>query len=384
MAKEGQSTRQLKTVLLKPAGPDCNLACRYCFYLDKAHLFSRRTRHRMDEAILETTIRQAMTQAGGQISFVWQGGEPTLMGVSFYEKAVAYQQRYGHGRRVGNALQTNGLLLDRKWTRFLSQYRFLVGLSLDGPEHVHDHYRCSPTGRGSWHRTMDKADLLREAGVEVNALAVVTDYSARFPEELYAFFKQHGFQHLQFIPCVEPDPDDPRKPAAFAVRSQDYGEFLCRIFDLWLGDFVQDLPTTSVRYFDSLLYPYVGLAPPECSLLPVCGDYVVVEHNGDVYPCDFHVEPEWRLGRVQDASLSGLLSSDSQQAFGQRKAILPATCQHCQWLEQCQGGCPSHRLPRGDSAALNYLCPAFQRFFAHADPVMRRLAGQWRARQART
>jgi uncharacterized protein len=288
--------KPIDSVLIKPAGPDCNMACTYCFYLEKKRLFDKTKIHRMSEDILKETVRQAMTQGGTQVSFAWQGGEPTLMGLPFFKKAVEFQKRFGRAQSVGNGLQTNGILIDRDWADFMKAYNFLVGLSLDGPEHIHNRYRFMKAGGGSWQHVVASAKRMRDADVALNALIVVNDYSVKFPQEIYEFHKDLGLTHMQFIPCVEPDPKDHKKAAPFSVPPEAYGAFLCALFDQWMADFANGVPATSIRYFESLLYGYVGMPAPQCTLLPTCGVYTVVEHNGDVYSCDFFVEPEWRLG----------------------------------------------------------------------------------------
>lgn len=375
------SRKPLQNILVKPAGPDCNMACTYCFYSGKHSLFPETAVHRMSEAVLTELIRQFMEQSVAQVSIAWQGGEPTLMGLPFFQRAVELEERYGRGKTVGNGLQTNGLLIDRDWARFFKQHNFLIGLSLDGPAHIHDHYRLRLGGQATWGTIMDSARLLLDAGVSVNALTVVNDYSVRFPDEIYSFHKANGLSYMQFIPCLETDPADPRHPAAYSVPSEDYGEFLCRLYDLWRTDFVDGKPTTSIRFFESLLFAYAGFPPPECTLMSACGPYVVVEHNGDVFSCDFFVEPQWRLGNIMQGSLDEMLNSPRQSEFGQAKADLPAECSACPWLKICRGGCPKDRWPGNQDGALNYFCSAYQRFFAHADPDLRQLVAEWRRAQ---
>jgi len=364
----------LKDVLIKPAGPDCNMVCAYCFYREKKRLYPETKRHRMSDDVLEETIRQVMTQAGPQVSFGWQGGEPTLRGLEFFRKAVDLQQRYGRGQLVGNGLQTNGLLIDKEWLRFLRKYNFLVGLSLDGPRHIHDHYRLRADGRGSWETVAGKAKNMLDAGVSVNALSVVTEYSAKHAAEIYISLKEIGFRHMQFIPCVETDPLDPGKAAPFSVSGEAYGEFLCDVFDLWLADFLEGRPTTSIRFFDSLLSVYQGMTAPECTLLKECGVYVVIEHSGEVYSCDFFVEPRWKLGNVMSSRIVDLLNSEKQKNFGRVKSRLPFVCRKCPWVGYCRGGCIKDRIRDPRDENLNHLCRGYQMFFAHADKRMRLLA----------
>ncbi|MCP5101728.1 MAG: anaerobic sulfatase maturase [bacterium] len=383
--KPGTGPRKiLDFVLVKPAGPDCNMACGYCFYLEKAEMFPRTSVHRMSETVLREMTRQVMSRGDHPVSFGWQGGEPTLMGLPFFRKAVAFQEEFGENRQVGNSLQTNGLLLDRDWAVFLRDYRFLVGLSLDGPRHIHDYYRKQQGGAGSWQRVTEKLKLLLDNDVQVNALTVVNDYSVDFAEEIYAWNKSAGLSFMQFIPCVEPDADVPGKAAPFSVPAEKYGQFLITLFDLWLGDFVYGEPTTSVRFFDSLFYTYVDRTPPQCTLLPECGTYLVVEYNGNVYACDFYVEPRWKLGNVAENRLTELLNSSLQNRFGRRKSNLPPACLECKWLVYCRGGCVKDRRLSPEPAkpaepgGANYLCAAYRAFFEHAHQPLVRLAENWK------
>ena len=375
---KARPNKQLQSVLVKPAGPDCNLRCGYCFYTKKAQLFPKSKTHRMSRETLEELIRQVMQQGPEQLSFGWQGGEPTLMGLDFFQRAVEFQQKYGRDQSVGNGLQTNGLLIDRHWAGFLKNYNFLVGLSIDGPQRIHDYYRINNNQQGSWQRVADTAHLLLDAGVNVNALTVLTDFSARFPEEIYQFHKDLGLAYMQFIPCLETDPEDPAKVAPFSVAPEQYGRFLCTLFDLWCSDFRNGRPTTSVRYFDSLFHGYVGMPAPECTLQPECGDYVVIEHNGNVYSCDFFVDPDWRLGSIHAGRLVDMLNTGRQKKFGQRKAILSHQCQQCPWRTLCHGGCPKDRKFNSQNPRDNYYCQSYQQFFRYADARLRDMANAWR------
>lgn len=373
--------KPLTHILVKPAGPDCNMACGYCFYTEKQALFGPLAKHRMSDTILEEMIRQVMDQAGEQVSLTWQGGEPTLMGLDFFRRAIDFQQRYGSRQVVGNGFQTNGLLIDDDWADFFRQYNFLVGLSIDGPEHVHDHYRKMGNGRGTWDRVLKSARRMLDKGVSVNALTVVNDYSVGFPREIYDFHKDNGLAYMQFIPCVENAPGQPEGMAPFSVPPEPYGAFLCTLFDLWLADFADGLPTTSIRFFESLIFVYAGLTPPDCTLCNRCGSYVVVEHNGDVFSCDFFVEPGWRLGNVMEGRLDAMLNGRRQTDFGKAKAVRPKVCRDCPWAPVCKGGCPKDRRHTPRAGHLNHLCPGMKRFFAHADPDLHRLAQEARQRQ---
>lgn len=367
----------ITNVLIKPAGPDCNLECDYCFYIEKMQSYPGRV-PRMSETVLETLTRQLLAQSVPQISIGWQGGEPTLMGLSFYRKAVEYMQRYGCGQAISNGFQTNGVLIDRTWAKFFRNYNFLVGLSLDGPEHIHDHYRRNKAGRGSWRKALDAARLMLDSGVEVNALSVVNSYSVQFPDEIYTFHKANGLNFMQFIPCVE---SEGAGVANFSVDAASYGTFLCRIFDLWLADFVNGEPTTSIRWFEALLFQYAGFPPTECTLLKTCGNYLLIEHSGDVYPCDFFVEPEWKLGNLLETPLPVLFNAPRQTTFGELKSTLPVDCRACEWRTQCRGGCTKDRLRNPALEGRNHLCSANKIFFHYADARFRQLVTEWKQKQ---
>jgi uncharacterized protein len=332
----------------------------------------------MSEAVLEETMRQLLAQPIPGVSIGWQGGEPTLMGLPFFERAVELQEQFGRGKSVGNGLQTNGLLLNGEWAAFLRRFRFLVGLSLDGPEEVHDHYRRMAGGQPTWKRTVDAARLLLDAGVAVNALTVINDLTSRRAREIYEFHRSLGLVHMQFIPCVETDPERPERAAPFAASGEAFGRFLMEVFDLWLADFRDGAPTTFVRFFDSIFYRYVDREPPECDLAETCGTYLVVEHNGDVFACDFFVGPDRRLGNVMEGKLVHMLNSARQRGFGARKAELPALCAECEWMDLCRGGCPKDRLRDPSDGGLNHFCAGFKMFFEHADARMKALAADWK------
>ena len=375
-----QKKKKIESVLIKPAGPDCNMACDYCFYLKKNELFRGEPKTRMSQALLEELIRQVMNQTKEQAVFIWQGGEPTLMGLNFYEKAVSFQKKYGRNQLVGNGFQTNGLLIDENWAEFLAKYKFLIGLSLDGPEHVHDHYRKLSNGQGTWKKVLNSAQNLLNSGCEVNALSLISDYSVQFPEEIFNFFRELGLNQMQFIPCVESAPGNPTKAATFSVNPESYGRFLICLFDLWIDSFYQGQPTTTIRYFDSVFYSYLNMTPPQCDLQFECGKYVVVEHNGDVYSCDFFVQPEWKLGNILSDNLLDLLNSEKQTQFGRQKSQLPQSCQDCEWLVQCRGGCTKDRTQVPQKQDLNYFCSSFKAFFQHADAQYKKMAEEWKIR----
>jgi len=374
--------KALTNLLVKPAGADCNLRCAYCFYLDKCSLYPDSKNHRMSDEVLAAMIEQMMVLGGDNPSFGWQGGEPTLMGLDFFRRAVAYQQRFGHrGQGVGNGLQTNGLLIDKDWAEFLEQYQFLVGLSLDGPQHVHDHYRRNAGGAGSWERVVQTSRLLMGRGVAVNALVVVSDYSSQYPDDIYDFLRGEGYDFMQFIPIVERGGDgDGATP--WSLSADRFARFFCRIFDRWVADFRDGWPSVSIRWFDSLMHTYVGLRAPECPMAETCGVYLCVEHTGDCYPCDFFVEKQWKLGNVLTDRLDHMLNGDKMTAFGQQKARLPSQCVNCHWYKHCFGGCTKDRVRDPRDQGLDHFCQGYKIFFEHADTTLKRLAQRWHNRQA--
>jgi uncharacterized protein len=368
------ATPVLTSILVKPAGPDCGMDCGYCFYSGKSGLYPQTHMHRMSAEILDETMRRFLKQPTSDLSVGWQGGEPSLMGLPFFRKAVELEKLYGDGKSIGNGFQTNGLLLDREWAKFFREYKFLIGLSIDGPAHVHDRYRRLRNGDGTWAQVSAAAGMLLDEGVPVNALTVVNDYSARYPEEIYDHHRDLGLSYMQFIPCVETDPGDRSRAAPFSVTAEAYGAFLCRIFDRWRADFRGGTPQTSVRFFESLLFRYAGFAPPDCTLCEKCGTCLVVEHNGDVYSCDFFVEPAWLLGNVMSDGLAGMFASERHRQFSRRKAELTASCAACPWLTLCRGGCPKDRVRDPRDRGESHFCGAYRIFFEHAHAHLKKLA----------
>jgi uncharacterized protein len=362
---ERRETRSFQ-VLVKPAGADCNLACEYCFYRGTERYYEKRGPHRMSEETRREMVRQVLSARRAESVFSWQGGEPTLMGLEFFRGAVGDMEAFGAaGQVVGNALQTNGILIDEAWCDFLARYQFLVGLSLDGPPDLHDHYRGGPRGR-SQAEALRAGRLMISAGVAVNILAVVTSRSRA--KEVYPYLRGEGFEHLQFIPCVERFAGE-LIPAS--VSPGAYGDFLCQTFELWWPE----RQRARVRTFDSvvnqLLRGEVGL----CEFGRRCDEYLVVEHDGSVYPCDFFVQPKWRLGNLRETELSELAESQRRQSFAAKKRQLARRCQDCPWRENCFGGCPKYRMmSRGRSDDPTWFCPSYRQFFEHARPRLRQFA----------
>ena len=372
-------------VMSKPVGSACNLACAYCYYLEKSHLYptTQGTRFAMSDETLELFIRQYIeAQTQPQVLFTWHGGEPLMRPISFYEKAMALQQRYAGGRLIDNSLQTNGTLLTDEWCAFFRKHNWLIGISIDGPQEFHDEYRRARGGAPSFHKVMRGINLLRKHGVEWNAMGVVNDFNADYPLDVYHFYKDIGCQYIQFAPIIErflptarrlaslADDNAQAQLADFSVTPEQYAHFACTIFDEWVR---HDVGKVYVQLFDATLARWVGQQPGICVMAETCGHAAVIEHNGDVYSCDHFVFPEYRLGNIHDETITAMMYSPRQHAFGQAKRkALPRQCHECEWLFACNGGCPKDRfLTTADGEpGLNYLCEGYQRFFRHVAPYM--------------
>ncbi|MCW4086645.1 anaerobic sulfatase-maturation protein [Segatella copri] len=371
-------------VMLKPAGAHCNLACKYCYYLEKNKLYPTAQRHLMSDEMLEQFTREYIeAQTMNQVLFTWHGGEPLLRSIDFYRKALSLQQKYAGGRRIDNVIQTNGTLLTDEWCEFFAQNHWLVGISIDGPQPDHDHYRLTAAGKPSWKKVMQGIKLLKKHGVEWNAMAVVNAYNANHPIEFYRFFKENGCQFLQFTPIVErlTRHEDGRTLASLAdkneiplseasVAPEQWGYFLCAIFDEWVR---KDVGKIFVEIFDCTLANWMGISPGICAYSKECGHAGVMEHNGDVYSCDHFVFPEYKLGNIRDHSLIDMLYGEQQQEFSRLKhSSLPRQCKECDMEFACHGECPKNRFMKdkyGDSG-LNYLCLGYYHYYQHVAPYM--------------
>lgn len=371
-------------IMLKPAGAHCNLACKYCYYLEKNKLYPTAQRHLMSDEMLEQFTREYIeAQTMNQVLFTWHGGEPLLRSIDFYRKALSLQQKYAGGRRIDNVIQTNGTLLTDEWCEFFAQNHWLVGISIDGPQPDHDHYRLTAAGKPSWKKVMQGIKLLKKHGVEWNAMAVVNAYNANHPLEFYRFFKENGCQFLQFTPIVErlTRHEDGRTLASLAdkdeislseasVAPEQWGYFLCAIFDEWVR---KDVGKIFVEIFDCTLANWMGISPGICAYSKECGHAGVMEHNGDVYSCDHFVFPEYKLGNIRDHSLIDMLYGEQQQEFSRLKhSSLPRQCKECDMEFACHGECPKNRFMKdkyGDSG-LNYLCPGYYHYYQHVAPYM--------------
>lgn len=382
-------------VMAKPIGPACNLACDYCYYLEKGALYPGTSNFRMPEKVLDAFIQKYVrAQPIPEVPFVWQGGEPTLLGLGFFRRVVELQTRHGGGRPITNSLQTNGTLLDDDWCEFLARNGFLVGLSLDGPGEIHNRHRRDKGGKPSYDAAMLGLGLLKKHGVEFNALAVVAREHARHPLDVYRFLKSQGVRFMQFLPIVErmpgaieermglrlggcPSPgegEDRRAVTPWSVEPEAYGRFLIDIFEEWVRN---DVGNVFVMNFEWALSSWMGLPPLACFFMPRCGRCLVMEHNGDLFACDHYVYPAYRLGNILADDLAGVVESARQAAFGAAKeTALPRYCLRCPVLRACRGECTKHRFmttPDGEPG-LNYLCGGYKEYFTRISPYLKWLS----------
>jgi uncharacterized protein len=384
-------------VLTKPIGPICNLDCKYCFYLEKEVLYPDTSKWAMPPDVLESYIRQYIQQQDTDaIHFAWQGGEPTLLGVDYFRNVVALQARYGDGKKIENAFQTNGVLLDDQWGEFFAEQNFLLGVSIDGPRELHDAYRVDKGGQPTFDRVMRGISFLKKHAVAFNTLTTVHRKNSYHPLDVYRFLKESGSGYIQFIPIVErvathttqdgmvlvsPGFSSLAKVSEWSVDPVQFGQFLSTIFDQWVRN---DVGKTFVQLFDVSLEMWLGMEASLCIFRKTCGSALAVEHNGDLYSCDHFVYPENRLGNIMEKALGEMVRSPQQIQFGQNKNdTLPKYCQQCEVRFACNGECPKHRFattPDGE-AGLNYLCAAYKAFFTHVDPYMQFMAAQLRQRR---
>ncbi|MEE8440201.1 MAG: anaerobic sulfatase maturase [Spirochaetia bacterium] len=357
------------SLLVKPAGADCNLGCTYCFYLPKRSLYPGSRVPRMNDEVLDALIRGYMATEQPVYSFGWQGGEPTLMGVEFYRKVTKLQQKYGRpGSRVANGLQTNATLIDDELAQHLADHRILVGVSIDGPVDAHDTYRTRGGGTGTHEQVMAGVDRLRNHGVDVNALVLVSRANVHRAGEVYGFLKSHELLYHQYIPCVEFEPSG--EPSPFSITGKEWGEFLRELFALWSPS---DTRRVSVRHHDALMAFFLDGTSQICTIGGRCDDYFVVEHTGDVYPCDFFVEPELKLGNVTEDDWGALSRRPEGRKFAVRKAAWPEVCETCSHLPYCSGDCIKHRA-HAPIGAGSWLCTGWKDFYDMAAGTLRSLA----------
>jgi uncharacterized protein len=382
-------------VVAKPTGPLCNLKCEYCFYLEKQALFGPNEQYRMIDEVLSAFITNYITsQPTPVVEFVWQGGEPTLLGLDFYKRVIDIQKSFSGAKTISNSLQTNGTLLTDEWCTFLKKHNFMVGISLDGPNGIHDYYRRDHKNKGTFDRVMRGLRLLQKHKVEYNVLACVARETAKYPLEVYRFLKNEGVEFIQFSPVVERMPDSSSKkrglrlagPAAFhkeekqievmpwSVIPEEYGDFLIAVYEEWVRN---DVGKVFVMNFEWALNAWIGNPSPVCIHAKQCGRSVVIEHNGDVYACDHCVYPDYRLGNVKTERLSDMVDQSLRSGFGvSKEKALPRWCRECGVLVACQGGCPKHRfkMTHYNEPGLHYLCEGYKKFFLHIRKYLRAMA----------
>lgn len=379
-------------VMTKPAGAHCNLACDYCYYLEKQKLYQNGDKHIMSDQLTEVFIREYIqSQFGNEVNFTWHGGEPMIRPLSYYKKVVRWQRRYAEGKAILNCLQTNGTLLTPEWCRFLHDEGWLVGISIDGPQDMHDAYRMKRNGGPTWEKVMQGIEMLDRYEVEWNAMAVVNDITVARPLDFYRFFRDEiECRYLQFTPVVERirrhedgrhlahvmDGDE-YAVAPFSVTPEAWGSFLCTMFDEWYNN---DVGEMFVQTFEATLANWAGMTPGVCSLSDWCGHAAVMEHNGDIYCCDHFVFPEYYLGNIRNRGILDMLNSERQMAFADMKTKgLPTQCRQCRWQFACHGECPRNRFAKTKDGepGLNYLCEGYRRYFEHVAPFMEELKGRF-------
>jgi len=386
--------------MAKPIGPICNLDCTYCYYLEKETLYPKGENFKMNPDVLENYIRQYIeSQNTREVTFAWQGGEPTLLGLPYFKKIIELERKYSNGRKINNTLQTNGTLLTDDWCQFFRENHFLIGLSLDGPQRLHDTYRLDKGQKPTFERVMHGLSLLKKHQVEFNTLTVVSASNAKHPIEVYDFLREVGSGYIQFIPLVErlptlgmplgldfaepPEPGQSESPVTrWSVPSEAFGDFLVQIFNAWVK---RDVGKIFVQMFDVSLGIWSGHGPGLCLFLQDCGEGLALEHNGDLFSCDHFVYPKFKLGNIMNESIAAMVNSQTQKKFGESKSsTLPKFCRECDVRFACHGECPKHRFiktPDGEEG-LNYLCAGYKKFFRHVDPYMKQMSAFLDARQS--
>jgi uncharacterized protein len=354
------TTPRITSLLIKPVSAVCNLDCSYCFYLDReTDPYQAHGRRAMQEDTLERLIDSFLFYSYPNSVFAFQGGEPTLAGLPFFRKVVELQKEHGrNGQNVSNAIQTNGMWIDEDWCALFREYRWLAGLSLDGPEEIHDLHRVNKAGHGTWRRVMESLRLMQREKVDFNVLCVLSQANVGKAKELYRFFTGLGVDNIQYIPLSEFDRDG--NPLPYTITASEYGQFLCETFDLWWPQ----RRKVRIRTFDNIAEALAGQKPGTCTMHETCDSYVVVEYNGDVYPCDFFVEKEWRLGNIEIDSWTEIALKQRRYAFARKKALAHPECEACEWQGICHGGCPKSRYAMNRRFEdLDYFCEAYRMMF---------------------
>lgn len=398
--QERENIQRNFSVMIKTVGPVCNLDCDYCYYLEKSALYPDKklnvSSFLMPEHVLEKLIKDYITaQAGKHVEFIWHGGEPTLAGIPYFQRVVELQQKYKEDKEISNSFQTNGTLIDEAWAKFLADNHFLCGISIDGTQKFHDNHRRFSNGKGSWEKVMECIELFNRYGVEFNTMSVVNATNSKYPAAIYEFLKSTGSHFLQFTPIVEQIATDERallsivpneytKETAIMeenVGALEWGNFLCRIFDIWVKN---DVGNYYINYFDNTLAAYMGQSPSLCSMAQRCGCALAIEHNGDAYCCDHFVFPEFLLGNIHNQNIGEFVKSDKQLFFEQRKTdTLAQQCRNCSFLMACGGDCPKNRIVKNsDGEYVSCLCEGFQLFFKHTRKYFEFMANELKEHRA--
>ncbi|AMO58348.1 hypothetical protein GZ77_21740 [Endozoicomonas montiporae] len=387
-------------LMAKPTSYQCNLDCDYCFYLEKEVFFNKRAENKgkekithMSDEVLRNYIKQYIaSQDTPMVDFTWQGGEPTTAGLDFFKRAIEYQKKFAGDKQITNSLQTNGVLLNDEWCAFLKEHNFLVGLSIDGPEELHDHYRVSQGGKPTFKRVVKAIECMKKHGVEFNTLTVVNNVNVKHPLKVYNFLKEIGSTFTQFIPVIEqmevgvenpmlifPKSQSEKKLMPFSVDPEEFGDFMIAVFNEWIR---KDVGKIYVQMFDNALATWIGQPANLCIFREECGSALVVERNGDIYSCDHYVYPEYKLGNISDKNVHKVATQKAQQKFGKDKSNVGEICEKCEYRFACNGGCPKHRIhPNSDGSSQNHLCPGYKKIFRHMDPYMKYMANELQNRR---
>jgi len=368
-------------MMIKPASSNCNLSCKYCFYHFLTESRKIKSYGYMDIDLLEKIVKNGLAYSNKTCTFAFQGGEPTLVGLNFYEKLIEFELKYNYKNlSIINAIQTNGIMINKKWAKFLSENHFLVGISLDGPKEIHNTNRINNQGKGTFKKIMETINLLNKYKVEYNILTVVTSLVARHTNKVYNFFKQHGFRYLQFIPCLNPLNGE-REEKSYSLKPDRYAHFLKTLFDLWYDD-ISKGNIISIQYFDNLLGLLMGYKPEVCGITGQCTCQFIIEADGGVYPCDFYVTDQWYLGNIKDLGFNELLNSINSKRFVEVSKYISPECKSCKWFYLCRGGCRRWREPfKNGKPRLNILCFAYQEFFGYIEDRLIKIANQLKTKR---
>ncbi|MBF7958748.1 anaerobic sulfatase maturase [Rahnella victoriana] len=373
-------------IIAKPTGSQCNLSCEYCFYLGKEqsirNIVKKSNRHMNDETLRSFVKQYIAASPLHEVEFIWQGGEPTLAGIPFFKRVLFWQSTYAGNKKIRNSIQTNGVLINDEWGKFLAKNHFLVGISIDGPKEIHDFYRYANSGRTSFDRVMQAVTVLKKYQIEFNVLTTVNSVNCHSPLAVYHFITQElGASYVQFIPIVEQyapttAPDNTLYPPAkkladWSVTGEAWGQFIIAIFDYWV---THDVGQKFVQLFDNIFAVWIGEKPSLCVMNASCGQGLVLEQNGDIFSCDHYVYPSHKLGNINTDDLDRMVYGKKQRQFGLAKLNVARACYYCEWLRFCNGGCPKHRISRDENLGNNHLCKGYQAMFSHMAPYMEHMS----------